>query len=252
MSNDFILQSEKVGKDKLTFFCDKPNFELEKNLYLDGNEIIVGVDEAGRGALAGPLALGFVIYDKTFFLEKCNDEILNINDSKKHATELAKLLKGYPFTVKLSNLNDFNKLKTASLGKFNLFEKTLNSHNIETCRFFSIGTDIRSQHVTSTAWRSCPATIRLALRDRPFNGAPGPSIPTIPSTIVNAGRTALDSARMDSCRSRLRWHRTLSATESNPFWFLHPRLTAVCTWVLSLGTLMYSWVLSSTGKCNVP
>ena len=83
MSNDFKLQPEKVGKDKPTFFCDKPNFELEKGLCLDGNEIIVGVDEAGRGALAGPLALGFVIYDKSFFLEKCNDEILNIDDSKK-------------------------------------------------------------------------------------------------------------------------------------------------------------------------
>ena len=48
-----------------------------------GNEIIVGVDEAGRGALAGPLAVGFVIYDKSFFTGQCCDEILSINDSKK-------------------------------------------------------------------------------------------------------------------------------------------------------------------------
>ena len=68
--------------------------------------------------------------------------IKGLNDSRRHAKLLADLLRDYPFTVKLSNLNDFNDLKTSPVEKFELFEKILNSEGIETCRFFSIGTDV--------------------------------------------------------------------------------------------------------------
>lgn len=70
--------------------------------------------------------------------------IKDINDSQKHAAQLANLLKTYPFTVKLSNLNDFNNLETSDADKFDLFEKTLNLNGIKTCRFISIGTDIKA------------------------------------------------------------------------------------------------------------
>ena len=70
--------------------------------------------------------------------------IKGINDSQKHAIQLVNLLKFYPFTVKLSNLNDFNNLKSADLNKFNTFEKALNSRGIKTCRFISTGTDIKA------------------------------------------------------------------------------------------------------------
>jgi len=70
--------------------------------------------------------------------------IKDLNDSKENALELAKLLKHYPFIVKLSNLNNFNKLEGSGLDKFDLFEKILNSNNIKTCRFISIGTDIEA------------------------------------------------------------------------------------------------------------
>jgi 23S rRNA (adenine2503-C2)-methyltransferase len=70
--------------------------------------------------------------------------IKNINDSKNHAIQLAKLLQSYPFTVKLSNLNDFNNLESSNIDKFDMFEKILNSYKIKTCRFFSIGTDIQA------------------------------------------------------------------------------------------------------------
>lgn len=70
--------------------------------------------------------------------------IKGLNDSKKDALELARILKPYSFTVKLSNLNDINGLKTSPIDKFRVFEKVLNEKNIETCRFFSIGTDIKA------------------------------------------------------------------------------------------------------------
>jgi len=70
--------------------------------------------------------------------------IKDLNDSKNHAIELAKLLQNHPFTVKLSNLNNFGQLESSDLDKFELFENILNSYDIATCRFFSIGTEIQA------------------------------------------------------------------------------------------------------------
>ena len=50
---------------------------FEDNLYLQGYETVAGIDEAGRGALAGPIVAAAVILQrKNYFIEK-------INDSKK-------------------------------------------------------------------------------------------------------------------------------------------------------------------------
>lgn len=70
--------------------------------------------------------------------------IKNINDSKKCAFQLAKLLKNYPFIVKLSNLNKIKNLEPSDEEKFKMFEKILNSNKIKTCRFVSDGTDINA------------------------------------------------------------------------------------------------------------
>ena len=70
----------------------------------------------------------------------------NVNDSPKLAEQLAKLLKHYSFTAKLSILNDHNfiGLKPSSEKRIKIFEKILNSHGIKTCRFYPNGTDIKA------------------------------------------------------------------------------------------------------------
>jgi len=50
--------------------------EIEKELYLKGFEKICGIDEAGRGPLAGPVVVAAVIMPKDSMLE-------GVNDSKK-------------------------------------------------------------------------------------------------------------------------------------------------------------------------
>lgn len=50
---------------------------LEKSLIQDGYTVVVGIDEAGRGAWAGPVAVGYYAY--TVGIE----EFKGINDSKK-------------------------------------------------------------------------------------------------------------------------------------------------------------------------
>tara|TARA_B100000029_G_scaffold107740_4_gene98935 strand:+ start:2446 stop:3075 length:630 start_codon:yes stop_codon:yes gene_type:complete len=60
----------------------KPNFKFEKAIINTGKEYIAGIDEAGRGTLAGPVTVGIVIFD----INNDNEKILTgigIDDSKK-------------------------------------------------------------------------------------------------------------------------------------------------------------------------
>ena len=43
--------------------------EFEDKLYADGIKYIAGIDEAGRGPLAGPVVIGCVIMDRDSFIE---------------------------------------------------------------------------------------------------------------------------------------------------------------------------------------
>jgi len=56
----------------------KPNFEIEKELKKRGNNLIAGVDEVGRGALAGPIVAAAVVFD----VEKRFKDLDKIVDSK--------------------------------------------------------------------------------------------------------------------------------------------------------------------------
>ena len=58
------------------------SFEIEKKLLADGYEIIAGIDEAGRGALAGPLLVGLVIFDKSFIRNPADEILSRVRDSK--------------------------------------------------------------------------------------------------------------------------------------------------------------------------
>tara|TARA_Y100001934_G_C12180919_1_gene691474 strand:- start:307 stop:936 length:630 start_codon:yes stop_codon:yes gene_type:complete len=58
---------------------NKPSFHEEYKLYNQGFKLIAGVDEVGRGTIAGPVLVGVVIFPKNF-----NSEWINlINDSKQ-------------------------------------------------------------------------------------------------------------------------------------------------------------------------
>jgi len=69
--------------------------------------------------------------------------IRGLNASKAHATELAKLLRGYPFIVKLSLLNRMKTLRPSNNKTFLVFEKILHAQGLKTCRFVSNGPDIQ-------------------------------------------------------------------------------------------------------------
>lgn len=85
---------------------DKPNFKLERLALKKGYELVIGVDEVGRGALAGPVVAGAVAISNlplglTRGKQFSNWETLGIDDSKKLTVkkreELAKIIKRNAF-----------------------------------------------------------------------------------------------------------------------------------------------------------
>ncbi len=60
-----------------------PSFEIELQLLEQGYSVIAGADEVGRGALAGPLCVGVVIFTPVSILNPPTDLIESVNDSKK-------------------------------------------------------------------------------------------------------------------------------------------------------------------------
>ena len=61
----------------------RPDFSIEKRYLTQKSRYIAGVDEAGRGALAGPLSLGMVIYDPAIFDSAPSEIIDTVADSKQ-------------------------------------------------------------------------------------------------------------------------------------------------------------------------
>ena len=46
----------------------KPSLRVERALQRDGHRVLAGMDEVGRGALAGPVSVGVVVIDETWSL----------------------------------------------------------------------------------------------------------------------------------------------------------------------------------------
>jgi ribonuclease HII len=55
----------------------KPNLRVERALQREGHRVLAGMDEVGRGALAGPVSVGVVLIDET-----CRSAPPGVKDSK--------------------------------------------------------------------------------------------------------------------------------------------------------------------------
>lgn len=63
---------------------DAPNFSFEAELWSAGFRYVAGVDEAGRGALAGPVSAGAILFPPDPALE---DVLAGVRDSKQMTPE---------------------------------------------------------------------------------------------------------------------------------------------------------------------
>jgi len=81
--------------------------QLDKE-YLRGRSFILGADEAGRGAVAGPVVAGAVLIKDKFYASEENIESLSkLNDSKMLSDETRKELFNILLSYKEKNLLDF-------------------------------------------------------------------------------------------------------------------------------------------------
>ncbi len=103
---------------------------LEKQIYLQRKATIVGIDEAGRGCLAGPVTVGAAVFPQRVFVSKdLPSELQGLGDSKKLSPQRRELYNGlvrkwglFAQTVFISNrcIDRININKAIELGIFYL------------------------------------------------------------------------------------------------------------------------------------
>ena len=94
----------------------KKLYQYEDEIYKQGYELIAGVDEAGRGSLAGPLTVGAVILPKDFYLER-------LDDSKKLSPAVREKL--YDEIVYNAIAVSSIAVSVEEIDKFNVYHATL-------------------------------------------------------------------------------------------------------------------------------
>ena len=91
--------------------CERLQYENEA--YQKGYHYIIGLDEAGRGPMAGPLVVGGVIFPKGFYDER-------INDSKKLTEKKLEAL--YDFIIEKALAYDIEVISVEEVDKLNVYE----------------------------------------------------------------------------------------------------------------------------------
>ncbi len=117
------LQKKKNAYDKEYARVQKMS-EYERNAYKKGHRFIAGIDEVGRGPLAGPVVAACVILPENIFIE-------GINDSKQLSAE------------KRDNLYDLIREKAISYGIGMVDEKMIDEVNILNATYMAMEAAIK-------------------------------------------------------------------------------------------------------------
>lgn len=90
----------------------------ERQYYDEGAKLIAGVDEAGRGPLAGPLVIAAVVMPKEFFISGLNDskQISASKRDKLYDEILQKALSVSVNIVSISNIDELNIYRATQQG----------------------------------------------------------------------------------------------------------------------------------------
>lgn len=112
---------EKAAAEKERFTA---MLKLECKLYDEGCELIAGVDEAGRGPLAGPLVIAAVILPKDVFISGLNDS-KQLSAAKRdmlYNEVMAKALDIEVNIVSVSNIDELNIYAATQQGMAQVLE----------------------------------------------------------------------------------------------------------------------------------
>ena len=112
---------EKAAAEKERFTA---MLKLERELYAEGCELIAGVDEAGRGPLAGPLVIAAVVLPKDVFISGLNDS-KQLSAAKRdmlYNEVMAKALDIEVNIVSVSNIDELNIYAATQQGMAQVLE----------------------------------------------------------------------------------------------------------------------------------
>lgn len=111
----YYKRLEKEAEEKQRFY---KMMEFERKFTAEGAEYICGVDEAGRGPLAGPLVIASVILPKDVFISGLNDskQISAVKRDKLYDEVVAKALAISVNIVSISNIDTKNIYRATQEG----------------------------------------------------------------------------------------------------------------------------------------
>ncbi len=118
---DYYKRLEKAAAEQERF---AKMMAYEKQYYADGASYIAGVDEAGRGPLAGPLVIAAVVLPKDVFISGLNDskQLSASKRDKLYDEVLAKAVSASVNIVSISNIDELNIYRATQQGMGQVLE----------------------------------------------------------------------------------------------------------------------------------
>ena len=108
----------------------------ELELYKTGIQYICGIDEAGRGPLAGPVVVGAVILPKDSFIEGVNDS-KKISEKKREKLYEQITQEAIAWSVGIIDeklIDEVNILNATKMGVTRCIRRTKNKTRFNNCR----------------------------------------------------------------------------------------------------------------------
>ena len=123
--------------------------DYEKKYYESGFDLVAGIDEAGRGPLAGPVCVAIAIMPKEPLLEKVNDSKKLTEKTREKLFEQIKEL-AIDYHIELideKTIDEINILNATKLGMKNCIEKIKTRPEIVLIDAVKIETDVPTDSI---------------------------------------------------------------------------------------------------------
>lgn len=97
--------------------CER--LKYEKAAYQQGKKVIIGLDEAGRGPMAGPLVVGAVIFDKNYYNEDIDDSKI-LTEKKREALYDVIIHDALAYQIEIIDVEEVDRLNVYQASKIGM------------------------------------------------------------------------------------------------------------------------------------
>lgn len=91
-------------------------YEYEAKYYQEGYDYIIGLDEAGRGPMAGELVVAGVIFPKGFYDERINDS-KQLSEKKREELYTLVIDNALAYDIEIISVEDVDELNVYQASK---------------------------------------------------------------------------------------------------------------------------------------